>query len=241
MPEKFHANLDEPDLKVGGLTIWVHGRQFPAAQDYWDGNWLQLTARYGSARSIVWTTGPIARLDELLGFADGCESLYDTLSGIAKLDCMEPNLGVTSTSTGNEHIDTQVYITPDHIPEKHEFNELIDRTLFTKDHRAVSPDPDSAPATEAGELKLKAVIERPLSVASPPLKSRSDARRDRLMLGRRSPPDTRTPTLFRRVPAEKRDERFVRVAPYHRSRSGSESIPTAIRSSKSSSSSSDGE
>jgi hypothetical protein len=130
MPEQFHANLNEPDLKVGGLTIWVHGRQFPAAQDYWDGNWLQVTARYDSVRSVVWTTGPIVRLDELLAFADGCESLYDTLSGLAKLDCMEPNLGATLTATTNGHIDAHVHITPDHIREKHEFNELLDQTFL---------------------------------------------------------------------------------------------------------------
>ena len=91
-----------------------------------------MTARYDAARSIVWTTGPIVRLDELPGFADGCESLYNTLSGIANLDCMEPNLGVTLTATTNGHIDAQVHITPDHIREKHEFNELIDQTFLPR-------------------------------------------------------------------------------------------------------------
>ncbi len=27
----------EPDLRLEGLRIWVHGRQFPDHQDYWDG------------------------------------------------------------------------------------------------------------------------------------------------------------------------------------------------------------
>jgi hypothetical protein len=28
---------DEPDLQDGGLSVWVIGRQFPNASDYWDG------------------------------------------------------------------------------------------------------------------------------------------------------------------------------------------------------------
>jgi hypothetical protein len=32
----------EPDLKLDGFSLWVFGRQFPDANDYWDGNWLPL-------------------------------------------------------------------------------------------------------------------------------------------------------------------------------------------------------
>jgi len=27
----------EPDLKLGGFSLWAFGRQFPDADDYWDG------------------------------------------------------------------------------------------------------------------------------------------------------------------------------------------------------------
>ena len=36
-------HLGEPDIKLAGLQIWVHGRQFPDSDDYWDGNWLYVT------------------------------------------------------------------------------------------------------------------------------------------------------------------------------------------------------
>jgi hypothetical protein len=31
-------NLGPPAIQLAGLSIWVHGRQFPDLHDYWDGN-----------------------------------------------------------------------------------------------------------------------------------------------------------------------------------------------------------
>src|SRR5256885_6731459 len=42
--DKYPEQLGTPDIKLGGLQVWVHGRQFPDAIDYWDGNWLRITA-----------------------------------------------------------------------------------------------------------------------------------------------------------------------------------------------------
>ncbi len=117
MFEQPHENLDKPDLQIGGMKLWVHGRQFPLAHDYWDGNWLQVTARYDSASSTVSTVGPIVHLGELVSLLGECERLYESLSGVAKLDCMEPNLGITLTAKTSGHIDVRIHITPNHIPE----------------------------------------------------------------------------------------------------------------------------
>jgi hypothetical protein len=130
MSEQPHVNLDEPNLHIGGLKLWVHGRQFPLAQDYWDGNWLQVTARYNSAHSTVSTDGPIVHLGELARLLDECERLYESLSGVAKLDCMEPNLGITLTAKTSGHIDVRIHITPNSMLEKHEFNESFDQTFL---------------------------------------------------------------------------------------------------------------
>lgn len=34
------ADLGQPDLQVAGFQLWVHGRRFPAADGYDDGNWF---------------------------------------------------------------------------------------------------------------------------------------------------------------------------------------------------------
>jgi hypothetical protein len=50
--------LGEPDLVIAGLRVWVHGRQFPQAVDYWDGNW-----RHCGAAPRFAALNPILRLN----------------------------------------------------------------------------------------------------------------------------------------------------------------------------------
>jgi len=69
-------------------------------------------------------------LSELVKLLDECERLYESLSGTAKLDCMEPNLGVTLTAKTSGHIDVRIHITPNNILETHEFNESFDQTFL---------------------------------------------------------------------------------------------------------------
>ncbi|MFC4159857.1 hypothetical protein [Chitinimonas lacunae] len=45
--------LGEPDLLIAGLRVWIHGSQFPNAVDYWDGNWLRVTAYCGRVLNFV--------------------------------------------------------------------------------------------------------------------------------------------------------------------------------------------
>lgn len=63
--EKFRDNLGPPDITLNGLQIWIHGRQYPNDEDYWDGNWLNITAHCGSKGADVWTTGDILHVPDL--------------------------------------------------------------------------------------------------------------------------------------------------------------------------------
>ena len=38
------CKLGQPDITVGALHIWIHERQFPESEDFWDGNWGNATA-----------------------------------------------------------------------------------------------------------------------------------------------------------------------------------------------------
>jgi hypothetical protein len=49
----FEEPLGAPDLQIAGLRLWVHDRQFPMADDYWDGNWLQVTVHCGAPGASV--------------------------------------------------------------------------------------------------------------------------------------------------------------------------------------------
>jgi hypothetical protein len=122
--------LGEPDVVIGGLKIWVHGRQFPDAEDYWDGNWLRAIACCSSPGAIVCTEGPIIHLGEIHGFLHGCRKLYESLSGEAALACIEPNLSVKLSAEWNGALAVHIKISPDQMTERHSFEESLDQTYL---------------------------------------------------------------------------------------------------------------
>ena len=130
MDEKYAQNLGAPDITLEGLQIWIHGRQFPKATDYWDGNWLNVTAHCGDAGASVWANGPIVHLGEISRWHSELEPLQSTLKGEAKLDCMEPALHVSLKSTTLGHITMEVSITPNHMSQRHWFQFEIDQSYL---------------------------------------------------------------------------------------------------------------
>lgn len=123
--------LGDADLTICGLRLWVHGRQFPAAMDYWDGNWLVVTAYCVYPHSVVRIqNASCVRLDELAGLLMGCERMYSTLSGKAELQSLEPFLAVELLALTNGHIGVTLSLTPDHWSEKHEYKDGIDQSYL---------------------------------------------------------------------------------------------------------------
>ena len=131
MRKEFFSKLGEPDLKIGHLNLWVHGRQFEESQEYWDANWIGVTVHCAVDGASVHTQGPIVHLSELQRFRTGCRELHDTLVGEAKLDCMEPNLKIgirPEDKLGG--MEVEVFVTPDHLSQKHSFRFSIDQSYL---------------------------------------------------------------------------------------------------------------
>jgi hypothetical protein len=124
------SRLGAPDVKVGGLAIWVHGRQFPDLHDLWDGNWLRVTVHCGGDGASVDVSGSILHLIELDQWCVSTKSLYDTSGGEAKLECMEPSLSADLTYDSLGRIEMTVSITPNHLRQRHEFTFTIERTFL---------------------------------------------------------------------------------------------------------------
>lgn len=123
-------DLGPPDIKLEGLQIWVHGRQFPDLQDYWDGNWLKVTAHCGAAGASVWTTGPIIHLGEIQHWLAQLQQMQVALSGKADLECTEPELSVSLKAASLGHIMMEVSITPNHLAQEHRFKSEIDQSYL---------------------------------------------------------------------------------------------------------------
>lgn len=126
--DKLAEQLGEPDIQLGGLALWIHGREFPESEDYWDGNFVMVTACCRAEGARVWAQGPILHLGELAAWAVALKHIHQTLSGSADLNCMEPNLRVHVSVDGAGHLSVNVCITPNHLEQKHEFDLRLDQS-----------------------------------------------------------------------------------------------------------------
>ena len=122
----------EPDLRLAGLSLWVLKRQFPGAEDYWDGNCIDIRACVEAPGAYVEIGGPWLRTDELSRFAEMLTVLHRDVTGTAELACMEPALAVKIVCGSLGHMEVTIEITPDHITQSHQFIFSIDQT-YTPD------------------------------------------------------------------------------------------------------------
>ncbi len=123
-----HHRSEPSDIRLGVLSIWVDGWQFPSADDYWDSNWLNIEAVVEAEGARVRASGAILRSPELGSFADELESINKALEGSAKLDCMEPNLTIDVECGKLGQVLATVFITPNHLTQKHTFEFELNQT-----------------------------------------------------------------------------------------------------------------
>jgi hypothetical protein len=128
--EKYADNLGSPDIKLNGLQIWIHSRQFLDAEDYWDGNWLNVTAHCGTHGADVWATGAILRIPDIAGWLVALEEMNQSLSGEANLVSLGPELSVELSMSELGHIAMTVEITPDHMNQQHSFQFELDQSYL---------------------------------------------------------------------------------------------------------------
>lgn len=127
---KLLDQIGRPDLTLGPLALWVHGRQFEDHQDFWDGNWLRVTAHCGSEGAVVTISGSFVRVTELIAWAKQCQALLDRVSETAELSMLEPNLAVVMRLDNLGHIGAKVEISPDHLTQQHTFFFEIDQSYL---------------------------------------------------------------------------------------------------------------
>ncbi len=123
--------MGEPHLRLAGLSLWVHGRQFPNDQGSWDGNWLNMTAHCKAEGAQVELSEPMLMTSDLENWRKSLRQLYDTLEGEARLDPMEPYLAVALKAKGKGHIDMAVEISPDHLNQRHQFKFELDQSYLS--------------------------------------------------------------------------------------------------------------
>lgn len=147
------ADLGEPDLKLAGFQLWVHGRQFPEAVDYDDGNWLRVTAHCGASGASVWAQGAILMVTDIARFGDACTAMYRGEAKLGTLEPLEPEICIMLRNSDNlGHICATVKITPDHLAQSHLFEFDIDQSYLPDIIAQCSEIVRKFPIREAGKL-----------------------------------------------------------------------------------------
>jgi hypothetical protein len=113
-----------PSLAIGGFQLWVHGRQFPDAEDRWDGNWLEITARCAASGVSVTVSGPVLDTVNLVTFRNELDALARVRAGSAELSSLEPNVRVAPGPRESELL-VKVELTPEPIEQGHWFERPV--------------------------------------------------------------------------------------------------------------------
>ena len=121
---------DEPDLKLGGLSLWAEARERPDDDDYWDGNWLIIRAKVEAPGSSVELRGPWLRTDEVASFLIEIEAMSKDLRGRAALAPIEPAITVTLEMGSLGQIAVHIEATPDHMSQRHSFHFGFDQSYL---------------------------------------------------------------------------------------------------------------
>lgn len=122
--------MGDPDLKLAGLSVWVHGREFENADDFWDGNWLNITARVVAPGAQVEAVGPWLRTNEVAAFLEELALVDRDLRGRAALRCLEPTISAEIECGERGQIAVRVELTPDQLAQQHRFDFELDQTYL---------------------------------------------------------------------------------------------------------------
>lgn len=127
MAQAARAAARVPSVEVGDFQLSVHRRQFPDADDRWDGNWLCVTAQCAQDGAIVAAGGPILEASDLQRFRDQLETLRATGAGAAELSGAEPHVRVRVTAAADRgHLDVRIELSPDPRTQGHWFAATLD-------------------------------------------------------------------------------------------------------------------
>jgi hypothetical protein len=120
----------DTNLQLHGLSIYVGGREFPNASDYWDGNWLIVRASMEAKGARVDCAGPILRTTDFKRFRDELRIMAETLAGTATLSGLELELNVVFKMVSRGRMEVEVEITPDHLTQSHNFSMELDQSYL---------------------------------------------------------------------------------------------------------------
>jgi len=117
-----------PDIVMAGLSLWIRKRTHLNSNNYWDGNWLDISACATAPGARVEIAGALLCSSDIARFLAQLETLYRDLSGTAKLGDDEPTIMAEMACDRLGHIKLTVNITPDLVTQAHRFYFDLDQS-----------------------------------------------------------------------------------------------------------------
>lgn len=115
-----HSNLGPPSLELGGLRVWLRGRHFPWEDDFWNGDWLVVTAHFRASGADVRAQGPFLHAGDIPRWLEACERLLVDRRGVAMLWALKPELQI-SLNAAEAGLQAEVRLSPDLASQEHVF------------------------------------------------------------------------------------------------------------------------
>ena len=114
----------EPAISIAGFKLWVHGREDDENTDYWDGNWLLVSAVCETEGAVVWLEEQTAlHGSELVAFVEAGDLLARGRGEEAVLGgSLEPFFSLTLTPGEKRgRFSANLSMTPDVATQSHDF------------------------------------------------------------------------------------------------------------------------
>jgi hypothetical protein len=117
-------------FELSGFRLEVLGRQFPVAQDYWDGNWLRVSSRCKAAGSRVHVEGSYVHIGGIVQLREKLEAMFSNNSKLEEIDFIEPELEMRFDVGTRGDVRFEVWLTPNHLNQMHRYTFEIDLSYF---------------------------------------------------------------------------------------------------------------
>jgi len=123
----------EADLTLAEFKLWVPRRGHPQATDYWDGNWLEITAAYMTKHCIALCDGNVLHGTDVVASLDAARRMHETLDGTFSFASLDPGFELlfTALKQGQIQVDTRI-VTEDNADWSGEYRrrQLIDQSYL---------------------------------------------------------------------------------------------------------------
>jgi hypothetical protein len=122
---------NDPDFHFSGFSLWIDGRQFAQAEDYWDANWLMVRARMEATGARIECHGPIMMTADIQRLREQLIAMDTTLAGEAALSPIEPEIDLSFKMQKMGTLEAIIEITPDHMTQSHRFIVEADQSYLS--------------------------------------------------------------------------------------------------------------